>query len=205
MKRRLVGLISLLVFLVLISQFRLVRVKDDDMFPGFQAGDLVLLGPGRAQLGDVVRLHDPNQSNRQIFRRVVAQENDLVRYKNGSLSVNGEGLRVREMHQDGGWALLSEANAWLIRKRAQRDYSREVAGHVPEGSVYLLADARDESIDSRWWGAIKRSQIGKKIWMRWGPSDTWRDSFSRNGRDGPWNVPPPETPGPGAIPSTPNR
>ena len=144
MKRRLIGVIALLLAMGVAAQFRLMKVQTDDMFPGLQAGDWVLLGPGRARLGDVVRLRDPAQSDRLVFRRIVAQENDLVRYKNGSLVVNKEGLRVREMHQDGGWALLSEANSWLIRKRAQRDYSPEISGHVPEGSVYLMADARDE-------------------------------------------------------------
>lgn len=173
------------------------------MFPGLRPGDWVLLGPGSPQKGDVVQLTDPTDSSRSLLRRVLATSGDRVRYEAGRLSVNGEALRVREMTQSLGFALRSEENGWLVRRRSVRDRSTGFDGQVPEGQVFLMADARDEAIDSRWWGPLEKGTLGKRVWYRWGDSDTWRSGGAWYGRDGPWKVPEPEAPGPNAIPSRP--
>jgi hypothetical protein len=67
--------------------------------------------------------------------------------------------------------------------------------------VFLMADARDQAIDSRWWGEVPRSDLGRKVWFRWGPSDTWRGAMSKGSADGPWLVPPPKAPSKDAIPT----
>jgi len=199
MRKRLYWAIGLLLLLATLSQFRLVRVSDGDMAPGFRPGDWVLLGPGRADPGEVVHLQDPSDPARGIFRRIVGEAGDQILYKSGNLALNSRGLRIREMNREDNWVIRSEADAWLLRKRAGRDLSPHVEHLVEEDTVYLMADARDEAIDSRWWGAVPRSKLGKKVWLRWGEPDVWRKRLSVGGQDGPWPVPPPKSPGPDAI------
>jgi signal peptidase I len=185
----------------LLSQFRLVRIGSLDMAPGLQPGDWVLLGPGRIDPGDVVRLADPNGLDRRLLRRLIGESGDRVAYSAGNLSLNNKALRIREMHRKDGWVLRSEADAWLIRKRAGSDRSNAVDVEVGAGVVFLMADARDQAIDSRWWGDVPRSDLGRKVWFRWGPSDTWRGAMSKGSADGPWLVPPPKAPSKDAIPT----
>lgn len=203
MRKRIIALVLGFGLLGLASQFRLVKVSDQDMIPGFRQGDWVLLGPGAFRKGDVVQLSDPTDPSRQILRRVMATSGDDVRYHSGRLSVNGDALRIREMAQLDGFAIRSEENGWLIRRRTTRDRSQGFEGQLEETEVFLMADARDEAIDSRWWGPLDTDVLGRRVWYRWGESDTWRDGGAWYGRDGPWKVPEPEAPSPNAIPSRP--
>jgi signal peptidase I len=142
----------------------------------------------------VVRLQDPSDPQRKIFRRILGREGDQIRYKAGNLSVNARGLRIREMSRSEGWVIRSEADAWLLRKRAGRDRSPSIDQAVQPGFAFLMADARDEAIDSRWWGGVPTDRVGKKVWLRWGVSDTWRKRLAFGGTDGPWPVPKPKAP-----------
>jgi len=193
--------ISVLLIGGALSQFRLVRINSLDMAPGLRPGDWVLLGPGRSEPGDVVRLRDPNDNHRRIFRRLIGESGDRIVYKAGNLSLNNKALRIREMHRQDDWVIRSEADAWLIRKRSGPDRSRSVELTVKAGSVYLLADARDQAVDSRWWNSVPRDQMGRKIWLRWGSADNWRSRITTGSADGPWPVPAPKTPNKDAIPS----
>lgn len=200
-KRLLLGFV-LLLFTGILTQFRLVHISDSDMAPGLKPGDWVLLGPGAASPGAVVQLNDPNDPSRKILRRIVGQEGDRIIYQAGNLSLNDRNLRIREMERKDGWVVRSEADAWLLRKKAGVDRSRPVDQEVQERSVFLFADARDEAIDSRWWGDIPQKQIGRKIWLRWGKADTWRERWNIGSQDGPWPVPKPKAPSKDAISTT---
>lgn len=204
MRKRTIALLLGLGLLGLASQFRLVKISDNDMSPGFRPGDWVLLGPGTARKGDVVQLDDPAHPSRKLFRRVLATSGDDVRYRTGKLRVNGQTLRIREMTQQDDFAIRSEENGWLIRRRTIRDRSQGFEGIVQDDHVFLMADARDEAVDSRWWGPLKENTLGRRVWYRWGEADPWRQGGSWYGRDGPWRVPEPAAPGPNAIPSKPS-
>ena len=52
MRKRTIALLLGLGLLGLASQFRLVKISDNDMGPGFRPGDWVLLGPGTARKGE---------------------------------------------------------------------------------------------------------------------------------------------------------
>lgn len=197
-KRLLIGM-SLLLLLIVLSQFRLVKIQNNEMAPGFQKGDWVLLGPGSASIGDVVQLQDPAEKSRTIYRRIVGVGGDSIQYRQGNLIRNDHGFRIREMHRDQHTVLRSESDSWLIRRRPQGDRSNPIQTDVRKGHIFLMADSRDESIDSRWWGSISRKKIGRKVWIRWGKSTRWRSNVAYGGTDGPWPVPKPKPPGSGAI------
>jgi signal peptidase I len=170
----------------------LQRVTGEEMSPSLQPGDWVLLGPGRPDPGEVFALEDPSEPGRQVFRRVVALSGQTASYAGGQLAVDGQRIRLREMGRQDDTQFLSEANRWLIRRRAVVDRTERSEERVPEGSAWLLADARDVATDSRWWGPVEVSSLGRQVLLRYGASTEWRGSFSARAMDGPWNVPPPQ-------------
>jgi len=202
MRKRLIIGFGLLLLIGILTQFRLVHINDSDMAPGLRPGDWVLLGPGAASPGTVVQLNDPNDPSRKILRRVVGEAGDNIVYKAGNLSLNDRSLRIREMDRKNGWVVRSEADAWLLRKKAGVDRSQQIDHQVQDRAVYLFADARDEAIDSRWWGDVPKNKIGRKVWFRWGNADTWRGRWNIGSQDGPWPVPKPKAPSKDAIPTT---
>lgn len=154
-----------------------------------RAGDWVLLGPGTASTGDVVRLQDPLEPERTVLRRIIGLSGLTVSLQPGRIEVQGEGLRTREMGRDAEHLVLSEANSWLVayQVRLMRDPPLEV--EVPTARVFVLADNRDLALDSRHWGTLPYEQVQDELWLRIGPPDAWRGRWSWGGRDGPW-VPP---------------
>jgi signal peptidase I len=169
------------------------RVVDDSMSPSIRAGDLVLLGPGGADPGDVVCLTDPADPSRAVLRRVIAVEGQTVTLGRGAARVNGEALRIREMGPFGASAARSEQNRYLIQESARSPVLADQTWAVPTGHRFLLADDRDGALDSRAWGPVPASVGCGVVWLRLGPADLWRGPWSLWAQDGPW-IPPSQDP-----------
>lgn len=171
--------------------FDVRQVQSADMAPSLQPGDWVLLGPGTASSGDVVRLADPLEPDREVLRRVLGLSGLEVAIRPGRIEVQGEALRTREMGRDDTQLVVSEANAWLVRylPRVMRD--TPVTVDVPTAQVFLLADNRDHASDSRHWGCVPHTALQDEVWLRVGPADAWRGSWAWRAQDGPWAPPEP--------------
>ncbi|MCK6523625.1 signal peptidase I [Myxococcota bacterium] len=169
------------------------RVVDDSMSPSIRAGDLVLLGPGRAAPGDVVCLSDPGDPSRAVLRRVIAVEGQAVQVGRGVARVDGEAMRVREMGPFGEGAARSEQNRYLIQESARSPALEDQVWDVPEGHHFLLADDRDGALDSRAWGPVPAELGCGRVWLRVGPADLWRGPWALWAQDGPW-IPPSQDP-----------
>ena len=127
--------------------FGLMRVTDPSMEPRFQDGDLVLFYriDRRYLARDVVVFE---RDGLLTSGRVVAQGGDTV-------NIDSQGLLVNGSHQ---------------REQGITDETTQVADGVtfpltvPEGSVFLLGDNRDEAVDSRIVGCVPVEQtLGKVI------------------------------------------
>ena len=180
--------------ILLLSTLRVEVVDGDDMAPSLRDGDLLLLGPGKANHGSVWRLRSPSNPNRRVLRRLVAIEGDRVRYSEGRLFVGGDPMRIREMGRDGGQVVHSESDAWLIRRGEQADRVSGEELTIDEGEGWVMGDSRDEALDSRAWGPLSLDLLERKVWLRFGPSDAWRGRVNLGGADGPWPPPPPSPP-----------
>jgi signal peptidase I len=189
--RRLLVLAAV-ILAILLANVRVVRVTDHAMAPSLQPGDLLVLGPGALQPGDVALLSDPAEPDRRVLRRVVGLPGHAVRVTAGQLEVDGQRARIREMGRSETHLTLSENNRWLVQQRLLPGRKSPKAETVPPGSVWLLADARDEAVDSRWWGPVDEDLVSSKVWLRMGKSNAWRGSWALRAQDGPWRVPPPQ-------------
>lgn len=162
------------------------EVGSDEMSPSIKAGEHVLIAPLKPIRGDVVALEDPLDPGRIVLRRAIAGGGQRVTYENGELRVDVKRIRQKEMNvleaerinQETMWSKPpARANTWLLRYRKEGVRWKAPAVLVPDGSWYLLADDRDGSLDSRWWGPISEDRIQGVVRLRWGQADTWRPAF----------------------------
>ena len=165
------------------------RVAEADMAPTIATGDWVWVLPGgEIRRGDVVLLLDPLDPERTILRRVVGNPGQSVRFDEGGIRVGPKRIRQKIMGDDGASTVMQEtiwskppaqSIDWLTRKRtgASAAWSAE-AIEVPAGHRYLIADNRDDALDSRWWGPVSDAEIQGVVRIRWGDESTWRPRFA---------------------------
>ncbi len=162
----------------------LAVVPDDEMAPTLMAGDLAWIVDSTPSTGDVVGIVDPLDPSRWTLRRVEST-GGAIRTTQGTF-LTGTAPRVREMGdmedpsgRGPGWKVRQEAN------HLTRRHAREVRGDmaprtVPDDTVFLSADSRDDALDSRWWGPLPRTAVQGRVVFRVGPPrHRWRGWVGR--------------------------
>jgi signal peptidase I len=187
MKRIIIAAISFTILAALVVLLPLRTVGSDEMAWTLQQGDLVWIVPGETFKGDIVLLDDPLDPGRTVLRRVIAMAGDKVRYEDGGLRVNGKRIRQSDMGARDAAQVFKEviwsrpparATNWLVQ-RVQRPVLWELTDpvEVPAGHVYLMADSRDEAVDSRWWGPVPADTLHGVVRARYGEADDWRGAI----------------------------
>ena len=142
-----IGAIALGVIVVFSFVFGAMRVSDPNMEPSFQDGDLVFFYriDKRYAARDVV-VYERNGF--ATLGRVVARGGDTV-------NIDSQGLIVNGAHQQ---------EQGIVDDTTQVADGVTFPLTVPEGSVFLLGDNRDEAVDSRIVGCVPVEQtLGKVI------------------------------------------
>lgn len=137
--------------------------------------------------GDVMVFFPPHKDQYYI-KRVVGLPGDLVEYKDKVLKINGQvqeqtalpgkkrSLFVQKME------MLGEVEHEIqINTASQRN--DDITVRVPAGHYFMMGDNRDNSQDSRYWGAVSEERIVGKavaIWMHKEPGLNM-PTFSRAG------------------------
>ena len=114
--------------------------------------------------GDLVVFYFPVDRTTKYIKRCVAGPGDLVEIRDKALFVNGErfpdppGAIFTDTLPDGSPRIMARGpNGGGTRD----NWNPRV---VPDGSFFMLGDNRDNSYDSRFWGAVPRELlIGKVI------------------------------------------
>lgn len=129
---------------------RLMRVASGSMAPTLETGDLVLVVPaGSVARGDVVVVTDP-RGGPSLVKRVAGVAGDVVAIEDGLLVVNGGTVCEPQVDQS----------------RVDGVYFGPVT--VPDGALFLLGDARGDSIDSRAFGPVPtRAVVGRVQTQVW--------------------------------------
>lgn len=125
--------------------------------------------------GDVAVFRDPRDAARDLLKRVVATGGDTIEQRAKELRVNGFArAEPRAIHRD-GTTYGPDAPPALAR----RDSFGPVA--VPEGQFFAMGDNRDDSQDSRLWGAVPAVNLeGRAVCVLWSWAPAAR-SFSGRG------------------------
>ena len=105
------------------------------------------------KVGDVVVFHSPARGE-DLVKRVVGVAGDRVEVKDGALYVNGE--RRIELY---------------LNEQTIQGVFLEIT--VPRGTVFVMGDNRNNSLDSRIFGPVsKKSILGRAFVIYW-PISRW--------------------------------
>jgi signal peptidase I len=142
--------------LIVTFGFQVARVDGQSMSPTLEDHDRLIVNKlayeiGDPQPGDIVMLYYPINPEKMFVKRVIAQENDIVRIVDGRVHVNDLPL-----HDD----YVPE------QYRSHDDWGPTV---VPQGYYFVMGDHRNNSSDSRNWGPVPKKYIVGKVKVRWWP------------------------------------
>jgi len=125
--------------------------------------------------GDVVVFKWPRDEGKDFIKRVIGIEGDKIEIENDVLYVNDEKIETEyiEKYKDENIAL---ADKYLELFENSKHYILdEYINHenygpviVPENSIFVMGDNRDNSHDSRYWRFVSLNKLkGKAIVIYW--------------------------------------
>jgi signal peptidase I len=150
-------MLSALVFLGVNAVTARIRVESVSMQDTLLAGDFVLVNKlaylfDDPRRGDVVVFTPPFDTSESYIKRIIGLPGDEIVINGSKISVNGEFFREPYVHRP-----LGSSGNWS----------------VPERSLFVMGDNRDNSSDSRTWGTVPiENLIGEAIFVYW-PPDQW--------------------------------
>jgi signal peptidase I len=114
--------------------------------------------------GDIVVFRFPEDPRRDFLKRVVGLPGETVAIRDKRVFVDGRLL-------DEPYAFHSDDRVWpddpsVPDDRRRRDQLGPTG--VPEGTYFVMGDNRDDSSDSRYWGAVPAGHIeGRALFVYW--------------------------------------
>lgn len=147
-----------IVFAFLITQFiKPTLVRGESMYSTLEEGDYLIINRmaykfGEPERGDIIvfksNLQQDDGTSKDLVKRVIGVGGDTVKIENSKVYVNGTELDEPYIDDE-----ITEGNVDTV---------------VPEGTVFVLGDNRDISLDSRYdqVGFINESDILGKVFVR---------------------------------------
>ena len=142
--------------LIVTFGFQVARVEGMSMAPTLEDQDRLIVNKliyriSSPRKGDIVMLYYPVNPDKSFVKRVIAEENDLVRIVDGRVYVNDVPL---------------EDDYVPSEFRSHDDFGPLM---IPEGYNFVMGDHRNNSSDSRHWGMVPKKYIIGKVQVRWWP------------------------------------
>ncbi|MFW7377547.1 MAG: signal peptidase I [Oligoflexus sp.] len=162
--------------------------------------DYSLIRWGKPERGDIIVFRFPKDPQIDYVKRVVGIAGDRIKVIDDILYINGEPQERVEFEHDRsilsdindnpkGKALykerLDDTEHWVIQDRTRfrfrpdgERYPADGEFVVPEDSLFVMGDNRDNSTDSRAWGVVPLSYVrGKAQFVIWSMYRGDDDSF----------------------------
>lgn len=116
---------------------------------------------------DVIVFKYPEDETKDFIKRVIGEPGDVIEVRNKTVYVNHKPLvEPYVIHRD--------PMTLPLGVQSPRDNMGPVT--VPPDSYFVMGDNRDQSLDSRFWGFVKRDKIKGKafiIYWSWDGPHTW--------------------------------
>lgn len=132
-------------------------VKGASMEPNFYDHEYLIIDELSYRLrdperGEIVVFRYPRDPKQFFIKRVIGLPGDTVEISNGKITL------YTEEHPN-GFVLEEE---YIVHERTDG----KLRTTLLENEYFLLGDNRDESLDSRAFGAVKRAGIIGRVWIR---------------------------------------
>lgn len=144
--------ISVILFLGINLVTARIRIESVSMENTLHQGNAVLVNRlayrfGLPERGDIVVFNPPFDSPEPYIKRVIGLPGDQIEIRDGQIILNGTPLLEP-----------------YIREKIVSQGSWE----VPEGTIFVMGDNRNNSSDSRKWGSVPlENVIGKALFVYW--------------------------------------
>ena len=151
-------LLAVVLYLMVDFVVARVRVENISMRPTLVQGEFLLVNKlayrwGEVGRGDIVVFHYPQNPEEDYIKRVIGLPGDDVVVRDHQVLVNGQVLQESYIAASPGY---------------------EGEWQVPEGSLFVLGDNRNQSSDSHSWGFVPfENVLGRAIFIYW-PLDQMR-------------------------------
>ncbi len=143
-------------FLITIIFFGGYRVSDKDMSPAFKPGDYIFINRFKSpDVGDVVLIKSPLQSEKQYLVRVVAEAGSVVKIDQKKVFVNGEVVSFP--------FTSSDPRIFTAEQTGRDTYAEKI---VPEEELFVIGDNWDYSFDSRYFGVISEDLVQGVVFLK---------------------------------------
>lgn len=191
--------VVLVVLLLRSFLFEPFRIPSGSMMPTLLIGDFILVNKftygvrlpvlntkiitvGSPRRGDIVVFRFPKDPTVDYIKRVVGLPGDRIGYYNKQIYINDKPVKQTPLGQyvGGSQGATMEGESLLseelddvthdILARTGEPSAREGEFVVPAGQYFVMGDNRDNSNDSRFWGAVPEANlVGRAffIWMSW--------------------------------------
>lgn len=189
--------LALLVFFVTTFCVQAFRITSGSLEPTLLVGDFVLVnkmiydngGPGldRALLprrpvrrGDLVVFKDPRDPGKDLVKRVIGLPGERLEIVNKAVLINDIPLAEPYVRHVDPF-IFTRANP-VSRVLIRRDnFGPEI---VPLGRVFVMGDNRDDSDDSRFWGAVPLAGLKGRPWLVYFSYEVARDAERKTAATG---------------------
>jgi signal peptidase I len=152
-------LLSLALFLIINTISERIRVESISMEPNLIPGDFVIVNKmaydlgGDPKRGDVIVFrYPPNPEQIPYIKRIVGLPGDTIHIAEGKVYINGE---------------------MLVETYINVPTNRGGDWTVPEDSLFVMGDNRNNSSDSRAWGFVPFDNIIGRAEVIYWPPEEW--------------------------------
>jgi signal peptidase I len=145
------------------------RITTEAMMPTLQTGDLLIAdikayrdrAPAR---GDLIVFEYPPDPTKQFVKRAIALEGDSVEIRDKMVYINDQPIdEPYKVHKD---SHVFTKNDPLHSEDVVRDNFGPLK--IPAGNCFVLGDNRDNSMDSRFFGALPVAKVkGRVLYIYW--------------------------------------
>ncbi len=164
----LVQVVSISLAIIIPVRYFLIQpfyVKGASMEPSFYDHEYLIIDEisyrfGSPERGDIVVFHYPNDPKQYFIKRVIGTPGETVEIAGGTIKIYNDktpnGIVLEEPYLD----------------QAYTATTRTVT--LKSDEYFVLGDNRVASLDSRYFGPVKRDLVVGKVWLRGWPLDRWK-------------------------------
>jgi signal peptidase I len=117
--------------------------------------DLIIYEISKPKRGDVIVFRYPLDKSKDFIKRVIATEGETVEIRDKVVYINGR--KIEDPH-----AFFSDPHI-IPGNLAPRDNLGPLV--VPKDAYFVMGDNRDRSLDSRFWGFVRKEHLVGKAFI----------------------------------------